>query len=232
MSSKNKKSYVPNILIAITIILSLLVVLGIFYGSIKKLSMQKNQVNVPEVFSNKDDNALKRDNAKPIEVKETTTAIIKTNFGDITLELFRADAPKTIENFVKLSKNGFYNGVKFHRVIKGFMIQGGDPNSKDNDWSDDGAGGPGYTFEDEINSHKLVRGVLAMANAGPNTNGSQFFIVTAESTPWLDGKHTVFGQVIDGIDVVSKIENVAIDKTRGDHPKEDIIIKSVEISKL
>ncbi len=156
-------------------------------------------------------------------------AIMKTDLGDIKLELFKADAPKTVDNFVKLSKSGFYNGVKFHRVIKDFMIQTGDPNSSDDNWADDGLGGPGYSFEDEINQHKLVKGVLAMANSGPNTNGSQFFIVTAEATPWLDGKHTVFGKVIDGTDVVAKIENVKTDKNKGDHPLEDVVINAVDI---
>ncbi|OHA13440.1 MAG: peptidylprolyl isomerase [Candidatus Tagabacteria bacterium RIFCSPLOWO2_01_FULL_39_11] len=156
---------------------------------------------------------------------------MKTNFGDIKIELFETDAPETVRNFIKLSESGFYNGVKFHRVIKDFMIQGGDPNSKDNNWSDDGVGGPGYTFADEINQHKIVKGILAMANSGPNTNGSQFFIVTAESTPWLDGKHTVFGKVIEGMEVVSKIENVETDKARGDHPMEDVIIETIEIIK-
>ncbi len=156
-------------------------------------------------------------------------AVMHTNFGDIKLELFKADAPKTVDNFVKLSESGFYDGVKFHRVIKDFMIQSGDPNSKDNDWSDDGRGGPGYSFEDEINQYKLVKGVLAMANSGPNTNGSQFFIVTAEATPWLDGKHTVFGRVIEGMDVVTKIENVKTDKTKGDHPLEDVVINRIDI---
>lgn len=155
---------------------------------------------------------------------------VKTNFGDITLELFPKDAPLTVENFLKLSRQGFYNGTRFHRVIKGFMIQAGDPNSTDADWSDDGMGGPGYTFQDEINEHKIVRGALAMANAGPATNGSQFFIVTAEATPWLDGKHTVFGRVIAGMDTVDKIENVATDKARGDHPIENVTISAIEIT--
>ena len=155
------------------------------------------------------------------------TAVLKTNFGDIALELFSADAPKTVENFIKLSKSGFYSGTKFHRVIKGFMIQGGDPNSKDDDWSDDGMSGPGYKFEDEINSHKLVRGTLAMANAGANTNGSQFFVITAESTPWLDGKHTAFGKVLSGLDIVDKIESVKVNEN--DHPTDDVIVNSIEI---
>lgn len=160
----------------------------------------------------------------------TIRATLKTNYGDITLDLFPKEAPVTVENFIKLSRGGFYNGTRFHRVIKGFMIQGGDPNSTDDDWSNDGTGGPGYTFKDEFNEHKIVRGTLAMANAGPATNGSQFFIVTAEATPWLDGKHTVFGRVAAGMDVVDKIENVAIDKKRGDHPIENVTISAVEIT--
>ncbi len=164
------------------------------------------------------------------QTPERVRAVMKTNLGDITLELFPKDAPKTVDNFVKLATAGFYNGVKFHRVIKGFMAQTGDPNSRDNNWSDDGAGGPGYTFADEINSGKLVRGTLAMANAGPDTNGSQFFIVTAQATPWLDGHHTVFGRVTAGMDVVDKIENTPVDHTQGDHPTQDIVINAVEIT--
>lgn len=152
---------------------------------------------------------------------------LKTNFGEMTLELFKKDAPKTVENFLKLAKDNFYNGTKFHRVVKKFMIQGGDPNSKDSDPSNDGTGGPGYTFEDEINQHKIVKGVLAMANAGPNTNGSQFFILTAENYPTLDGKHTVFGKVIDGMDIVEKIENLPTDKN--DRPTKDAIIEQIII---
>lgn len=167
--------------------------------------------------------------APAIKTPEKTRAVMKTNLGDITLELFPKDAPKTVANFVKLAQAGFYNGVKFHRVIKGFMAQSGDPQSKDDDWSDDGTGGPGYTFADEINSHKLVRGALAMANAGPDTNGSQFFIVTAAATPWLDGHHTVFGRVSAGMDVVDKIENTPVDHSRGDHPLADIVINAVEM---
>lgn len=160
-------------------------------------------------------------------IADNSSAVMKTNFGDIELELFQKDAPKTAENFLKLAKSGFYNGTKFHRVISDFMIQGGDPNSKDNNWADDGTGGPGYSFEDEINRHKLVKGVLAMANSGPDTNGSQFFIVTAEATPWLDGKHTVFGRVASGMDLVLKIENLP--KNQNDHPLEDAVILEISI---
>jgi len=155
-------------------------------------------------------------------------AVIKTNLGDITIEFFGSDSPKTVENFVKLSNDGFYNGTRFHRVIKDFMIQGGDPLSKDdNKKSMWGTGDPGYKFEDEFNSHKIVKGSLAMANSGPNTNGSQFFIVTAQATPWLDGKHTNFGQVTAGMDVVEKIENVVTEGS--DRPVEDVTIISIEL---
>src|SRR5215813_1983455 len=126
-------------------------------------------------------------------------AVMQTNEGPITLELFDEDAPKTVGNFKQLAGQGFYDGLIFHRVIPDFMIQGGCPQGT-------GTGGPGYTFEDEINDHKVVKGALAMANAGPNTNGSQFFIVTTDAAPWLDGKHTVFGEVRDGQDVVDRIE--------------------------
>jgi peptidyl-prolyl cis-trans isomerase B (cyclophilin B) len=150
----------------------------------------------------------------------SSTAILHTNQGDITVELFDEDAPKTVENFKKLATDKFYEGVIFHRVIKDFMIQGGDPTGT-------GRGGPGYTFEDEFNDNKIVRGALAMANAGPNTNGSQFFIVTTDAAPWLDGKHTVFGHVVDGMDVVDKIE--ASETDHNDRPKNDAVIERVAL---
>jgi cyclophilin family peptidyl-prolyl cis-trans isomerase len=150
-----------------------------------------------------------------------TTATLHTNKGAIDVELFDDDAPKTVGNFVKLAGDGFYDGVIFHRVIPDFMIQGGDPTGT-------GSGGPGYQFEDEFNQHKVIRGALAMANAGPNTNGSQFFIVTAGETPWLDGKHTVFGRVTDGMDVVDAIS--AVDRDARDKPYEDVVIERVEVS--
>jgi peptidyl-prolyl cis-trans isomerase B (cyclophilin B) len=151
----------------------------------------------------------------------STTAVMHTNQGDITLELFDEDAPKTVENFKKLAGDNFYNGVIFHRVIKDFMIQGGDPTGT-------GRGGPGYTFEDEFNDNKIVRGALAMANAGPNTNGSQFFIVTTDAAPWLDGKHTVFGRIADGMEVVDKIEGG--DTDQNDKPREEARIESITLS--
>ena len=147
-------------------------------------------------------------------------ATMTTNHGDITLELFDDDAPKTVDNFRKLARDGFYDGLIFHRVIKDFMIQGGCPQGT-------GTGGPGYTFEDEFNDHKVVRGALAMANAGPNTNGSQFFIVTIPEAGWLDGKHTVFGEVTDGMDVVDKIEGLPTDGR--DRPREDARIEKLEV---
>ena len=156
-------------------------------------------------------------------------AVIKTNFGNIKVAFYGDESPITVNNFLNLSKKGFYDNIKFHRVMKDFMIQGGDPNSKDDDWSNDGAGGPGYKFQDEFNNHKLVRGSLAMANSGSNTNGSQFFIVTAEATAWLDKKHTNFGYVVEGMDVVDKIEAVKVNEK--DHPVEDVVIKSVELIK-
>ncbi len=148
-------------------------------------------------------------------------ATLYTSMGAIAIELFDDDAPKTVENFKKLAGDGFYNGVIFHRVIPDFMIQGGDPTGT-------GSGGPGYTFEDEFNDQKVERGALAMANAGPNTNGSQFFIVTADACPWLDGKHTVFGRVTDGMDVVDAMSDV--DRDARDKPRDDIAIERVELA--
>jgi peptidyl-prolyl cis-trans isomerase B (cyclophilin B) len=147
-------------------------------------------------------------------------ATMHTNHGPIELELFEDDAPKTVENFVKLSQDGYYDGLIFHRVIKDFMIQGGCPQGT-------GTGGPGYEFEDEINDHKIVRGALAMANRGPNTNGSQFFIVTTDAAPWLDGKHTVFGEVRSGMEAVDSIE--ATETGAQDRPTEDAVIEHVEV---
>jgi len=146
-----------------------------------------------------------------------SNATMETNHGTIEIELFDDDAPKTVENFKKLAGDGFYNGVIFHRVIPDFMIQGGDPTGT-------GSGGPGYQFEDEFNEHKVERGALAMANAGPNTNGSQFFIVTAQSCPWLNGLHTVFGRVTSGMDVVDEISRA--EKDARDKPRDEIRIES------
>jgi peptidyl-prolyl cis-trans isomerase B (cyclophilin B) len=150
-----------------------------------------------------------------------STAKMHTTAGTIELELFNEDAPKTVENFRKLASDGFYDGIIFHRVIRDFMIQGGCPQGT-------GTGGPGYTFEDEINQHKVVRGALAMANAGPNTNGSQFFIVTTDAAPWLDGKHTVFGRVTAGMETVDAIEETPTGA--GDRPLDPPRIESIELA--
>ena len=149
-----------------------------------------------------------------------SAATMKTSEGDIRIELFDDDAPETVANFRKLAEDGFYDGLTFHRVIPDFMIQGGCPEGT-------GTGGPGYMFDDEFNDHKVERGALAMANAGPNTNGSQFFIVTAEACPHLDGKHTVFGRVTDGMDVVDQISAVATDHR--DSPLEPVGIAALEV---
>jgi peptidyl-prolyl cis-trans isomerase B (cyclophilin B) len=150
-----------------------------------------------------------------------SAATLHTSEGAIEVELFPDDAPNTVENFLKLSRDGFYEGVIFHRVIPDFMIQGGDPTGT-------GMGGPGYEFEDEFNDHHVARGALAMANAGPNTNGSQFFIVTAEASPWLDGKHTVFGRVTSGMDVVDRISQA--ERDANDRPRKPVTIDRVELA--
>jgi cyclophilin family peptidyl-prolyl cis-trans isomerase len=150
-----------------------------------------------------------------------SSATMQTSDGAITFELFDDDAPETVANFRKLAGEGFYDGLGFHRVIKNFMVQGGCPQGT-------GTGGPGYTFKDEINSHKIVRGALAMANAGPDTNGSQFFIVTADACPWLDGKHTVFGRVTGGLDVLDEIDRVPTDSS--DRPTRAVNIESIALS--
>ena len=144
-----------------------------------------------------------------------------TSEGTLELELFDADAPKTVENFTKLARDGFYDGIVFHRVIPDFMIQGGCPRG-------DGTGGPGYSFEDEFNDHPVARGYLAMANSGPDTNGSQFFIVTTDEAPWLDGKHTVFGRVMSGQDVADRIS--LVDRDNRDRPLEPVVVESITIA--
>jgi len=162
------------------------------------------------------------------ENKQTMNATLHTNKGDIKIEFFDTITPNTVANFTKLAKEGFYNGVKFHRVIKGFMVQGGDPLTKDDSkmslW---GTGGPGYAFADEIDDqNKNNIGTISMANAGPNTNGSQFFINTADNN-FLDTKHTVFGKVVAGMDVVTAIENTSTGSQ--DRPIEPIIIESISL---
>ncbi|MFA5000325.1 MAG: peptidylprolyl isomerase [Patescibacteria group bacterium] len=194
--------------------------------------------NTQQINGQADDKINNLDN-KPMTIKaldgqsdltgQYSRAVLKTSQGDITVKFYATDSPITVNNFLNLAAAGFYDGVKFHRVIKDFMIQGGDPLSKEGDAALWGTGGPGYKFQDEINSHKLVAGSLAMANAGPGTNGSQFFIVTAAATPWLDGHHTNFGEVVDGMDVVKKIE--AAQTGVNDRPATDIVINKIELLK-
>jgi len=167
----------------------------------------------------------------PQEIPKNMKATMKTNLGDIELELFSSQAPNTVSNFTRLAESGFYKNTKFHRVIKGFMIQGGDPLSADDSkeayW---GTGGPGYKFDDEIGKdNRNSAGTISMANAGPNTNGSQFFINTADNN-YLDAKHTVFGKVISGMDIVRAIENVQTNEN--DRPISPVIVQSVEVLML
>jgi cyclophilin family peptidyl-prolyl cis-trans isomerase len=166
--------------------------------------------------------------------KTYSQAILKTSVGNITLKFYPSETPMTVNNFLNLANAGFYNGTKFHRVMKDFMIQGGDPLTKGTDASSYGTGGPGYQFKNEYGTHKLVAGSIAMANAGVDTNGSQFFIVTASSTPFLDGSYTNFGEVTDGMDVVRKIENSAVKQSANGEmsvPVDYITINSVELVK-
>ena len=177
-------------------------------------------VNSPEIISTSTEAS--------IENKNMYNATMKTNMGEIVLELYKDKAPNTVDNFVKLSNSGFYNGTKFHRVIKDFMNQGGDPLTKDDSkaamW---GTGGPGYQFADELYAGNAnMAGTIAMANAGPNTNGSQFFINVVNNN-FLDTKHVVFGKVIAGLDIVKKINNVAT--TNSDRPIEAVVVESITI---
>lgn len=205
--------------LAISFLVALLVIGGVYYGF--KVMKDKEKGITEE-----------NQEAELTEPEEFAgDVLLKTNFGDITIELFSDKAPKTTSNFTTLAEQDFYDGTRFHRIMKGFMIQGGDPFSKDkatvSKW---GTGGPGYTFEDEINDELIVRGVIAMANAGPDTNGSQFFIVTASAASWLDGKHTVFGRVVGGMDVVDKIESIpTVEETA--LPLEDVVVLDVLVKK-
>ncbi|MBI4871548.1 MAG: peptidylprolyl isomerase [Candidatus Riflebacteria bacterium] len=166
--------------------------------------------------------------SKDVAKDKLPVVTIATNMGNMTCELFEDDAPNTVANFISLAEKGFYNGTKFHRIIKDFMIQGGDPNSKGPNYETWGTGGPGYSFEDEFSSRRNERYALSMANAGPNTNGSQFFIITKkDGTPWLDGKHSVFGRVLQGQDVADAIEKVAT--ALRDRPMNDVVIQKIVV---
>jgi len=174
-----------------------------------------------------DSKTVTNNEVKTIKVMAETKQLvtIETSLGNIELELYPAKAPKTVENFVTLANKGFYENTKFHRVIKNFMIQGGDPYTKGTDESVYGTGGPGYKFADEQNDLQMVRGMIAMANSGPNTNGSQFFIVTIPEAGWLTGKHTIFGKVISGMDVVDKIE--ASKTNQNDLPVVPVVVNKI-----
>lgn len=214
----NNSSHRLGFALAVIIIVGV----GYFYFFSKGESPQKDAPTTAPAAAEQKTPMTKADTA----AKVTTGVVFKTSQGDIEIALFPDKAPKTVENFIRLSQSGFYTGTKFHRVIKNFMIQGGDPLSKDDSemarW---GTGGPGYQFDDEINDQKIVRGTLAMANAGPGTNGSQFFIVTAAAAPWLDGKHTAFGKVVKGMNIVDKIENTPTGER--DIPKTPIVIQEI-----
>ncbi len=183
-------------------------------------SSKENTQSMPVVQNSTDKKTYTQPFAMALKDGSDYQAELTTSMGVIKIDLFEKDAPKTVNNFVSLAKDGFYDGLIFHRVITDFMIQGGDPMGL-------GMGGPGYKFEDEFNAQKLVKGSLAMANSGPNTNGSQFFIVTAAETPWLDGKHTNFGMVTEGLDIVEAISKVAKDSS--DKPTTPVVIEKVVI---
>ena len=189
-------------------------------GFEQRAQLQQNKTTEPKQTTQSAKTQLK--SAPPMQLQENIDyrAEINTSKGMIIVDLYEKEAPITVNNFVYLAKSGFYDGLIFHRVMDDFMIQGGDPLGT-------GAGGPGYSFQDEINDKKLVKGSLAMANSRPNTNGSQFFIVTKESTPWLDGKHTNFGQVIQGMEVADKIQKVQVGA--GSRPLENVVIESIKI---
>jgi cyclophilin family peptidyl-prolyl cis-trans isomerase len=195
--------------------------------NIQNAADQENK-KINEAMNETSDNS--NNNTDMDYVKNYTGAVLKTSMGDIQVKFNNTATPNTVNNFLKLADQKFYDGTKFHRVIKGFMIQSGDPNSKDDDWSNDGTGGPGYKFADELaGTEKYPQGTLAMANSGPNTNGSQFFIVTASPEAPLPPSYTVFGQVVSGMDTALKIENVQTNAN--DHPTKDVVINSIELVK-
>jgi cyclophilin family peptidyl-prolyl cis-trans isomerase len=203
---------------AILSIIILAILVGLVYYTLQ--NNRKVNLEKPQITNN--------NQTEETMSTENQTVVLKTNKGDIKIELFNSQVPNTAGNFVKLASEGFYDGTRFHRVIQGFMIQGGDPLSRDEDqkafW---GTGGPGYQFGDEFaEGLSNVPGTISMANSGPNTNGSQFFINTAENT-FLDGKHSVFGKVVEGMEIVKTIEQTETEP--GDKPVEDMIVESVEL---
>ncbi len=216
-------------------------------ADVKNNSNQLDQVALPPVNINNSSSTVEQPSATSSAtfdatrvlsgqedlLKKYSSAIIKTSEGNVTIK-FYSETPLTVNNFMNLAKKGFYNGTKFHRIMKDFMIQGGDPLTKKDDASVYGTGGPGYAFKNENGQHKLVAGNIAMANAGVNTNGSQFFIVTAVATPSLDEDYTNFGEVAKGMDIVRKIENSPVtESARGELsvPVNYITVNSVELVK-
>ena len=208
-----------KVYISLIISIIIILILGGYFFLVRDKEEKSAEENKEELMGN--------NNVTPLN--SNMIAVMQTNFGEIKIELFSSDAPKTVENFVKLAESGFYDATKFHRVIKDFMIQGGDPLTKDNSLKNRwGTGGPGYAFADEIHSNnRNVVGTISMANAGPDTNGSQFFINTADNN-FLDTKHTVFGKVREGMDVIRNIENVAIEDS--DRPVDDVIIENIKMA--
>lgn len=215
----------PWLIVVLFIIIVLAVIAGLyFYPKEKDVVTDTTGLSNP-LFPSTETSVANNQTMSTSTEKVLIT--MKTNQGDVVLELYPDKAPNTVANFVKLAKSDFYNGILFHRVIKGFMIQGGDPLSKGKDWSLHGTGGPGYKFDDEQNDIRLERGVIAMANSGPNTNGSQFFIMTARDPMQLQGYYTAFGRVVGGMEVVDKIEATPVNER--DHPLSDMVINSVEV---
>ena len=213
-------------------------------NSLNENNTRNNKVNnnsaspkaEPPITAVKNKNIMPAPDQQKDLISKYSRAIIKTNFGSIALKFYPKEAPLAVNNFMNLAQAGFYNGTKFHRIIKGFMIQGGDPLTKGTDTALYGTGGPGYQFKNEIGSHKLVEGSIAMANSGPDTNGSQFFIVTAKATPWLDGSYTNFGKLSSGLDTVHKIEDIKVVANPSNpreisFPTQDAIIESIELLK-
>lgn len=212
--------------IVVLFIIIVLAIIAGFYFYPKETTMVSDITGISNPLFTTTENSVNNNQTMSTST-EKVLVTMKTNQGDIILELYPDKAPNTVANFVKLAKADFYNGVLFHRVIKGFMIQGGDPLSKDKDWRLHGTGGPDYKFDDEQNDINLERGVIAMANSGPNTNGSQFFIMTARQPMQLAGYYTAFGRVIGGMEIVDKIELIAVNEN--DHPLTDMVINSIEI---
>jgi len=210
------------------ILIIVIIVLAVF--AVNKNSQQSNKTAQLSLVNNEntvdlepaDDKSTKLTNeSMEIDTTKDYMATIVTSMGTIKVDLFEKETPNTVNNFVKLANQGFYNGLIFHRVIPDFMIQGGDPTGT-------GTGGPGYKFDDEITGKPIVKGSLAMANSGPNTNGSQFFIVTADETPWLNNLHTNFGQVVEGQDVVDAISMV--ERDANDKPLTPVTIEKITIT--